>query len=74
MQAAMVSGMPTHKSIERRVQALEKKFPPRKWNLRLVPLEDLEALERVLGPNSNPNKKLSKRLLRLITKLEADSE
>ena len=63
------------KSIERRLQALEKRFPPRKWDLREVSFEDLEALEHVLDPGSDSTgkpPKFSKRLLRLISKLEAD--
>ena len=65
------------KSIERRLLLLEKKFPPRKLDLRGVPLEDLVALENALAPGgiSNGSKpKLARRLARLMTKLESDAQ
>jgi hypothetical protein len=64
-------------AIKRRLRALEKKLPPTKWDLRDVPFDDLVALERVFGPARNFEggaPKISKRLFRLITKLEADAQ
>jgi hypothetical protein len=65
------------RSIEKRLRALEKKFPPRKWDFRAVSMDDLEALERAFNPNAisveNP-RKISRRLARLITKLETGTQ
>jgi hypothetical protein len=73
----MLTAMRADKSIERRLRALEKQFPPGKWDLRAVPFEDLLALEGAFDPSNNlveKPSKVSKRLLRLIRKLEADTE
>jgi hypothetical protein len=73
----MGTGVRADKSIERRLQALERNFPPGKWDLRKVPIADLEALLLAFDPSCGSQDKppkISKRLLRLITKLESDAQ
>lgn len=76
MLTCMATVMGTNRSIERRLRTLEKRYP-RKLDFHGVSTEDLVALERAFAPGSTSDgipPRLSKRLVRLITKLESDAQ
>jgi len=76
MLTCMATAMGTNRSIERRLRALEKRYP-RKMDFHGVSMEDLVALESAFAPGGTLDgiqPRLSKRLMRLITKLESEAQ